>query len=322
MQRVQIYQHIAANVGDTFGTPGGSEMIFAYKDIVTHAYDEVAERSRCYWKVASMPLVANTPQFGSPSLLEMQALTMFTADGNPHMVDPAVTAAMDDTGGATWRNMQAGGQVYTVVTQGLNSGVLVPAPNFNSIVYPYVDLALSGGGLIVSSAARPFVNAAAPDGDVNLFLNFPTTGAGLGFTPGWCRIVSVDDFGNATLLTPGGTAGSTAGAATLTSGGLWMEGPGVPGDIWPNLTDECPLPTFAHWTGIWGACMLRCIRTPNPANVARYPWLKERFDSGLASLLVETKNFTYASRIPALVGLGDGGFMGAWDSTYGNPLNM
>jgi hypothetical protein len=328
MNRVQIYQHIAANSGDTFGTPGGAEQIFAYQKLTTQAFDEVARRTRCYWKSTSMPLQANVAQFACPQILEMQALTMFTSDGNPHLVDPATTAGMDDWAGVSWRNLQAGGQVYTAIMQGMNLGVLNPAPSFNSQVYSYVDLVLgsstdANGNPVstASSAARPFVDTPAPAGDINLFLNIPS-GAAAGFVPGWYRIVSVAD-GVATLIALAGTSGSTGGSASLTSGGLWMEGPGVPGDgTWDDLNDECPLPEVAHFTGMWLAVIWRCMRTVNPENQWRYNAAKEQFTDGLASLLVETKTFTYASRIPALVGDHDGSYLtGSWDPTYGNPLN-
>jgi hypothetical protein len=329
MTRQEIYQHIAANCGDTFGTAGNAEIPFAYQKLVTQAFDELARRSRCYWKTSTMPLQANVAQFGSPQILEMQALTMFTSDGNPHLVDPATTAAMDDWAGVNWRNQVAGGQVYTAIMQGLNSGVLNPAPNFNSQVYSYVDLVLGSGTDIngnavstVSSVARSFVNAAAPAGDVNLFLNIPSPAAA-GFTPGWYRIVSVDN-GKATLSTLAGTSGSANGSATLTSGGLWMEGLGVPGSgTWDALTAECPLPEVAHMTGVWLACQWRAARNPTPENQVRLPLFDKWFTDGLAALLVEVKTFTYASRVPALVGLDDAAYLtGGWDPTYGNPLNM
>lgn len=322
MLRSEINSNIAENCSEQFGTTGEASAVFAYQKLVSDACDTHSRKTRCYWQVSNLPIIANQARYGAPDILEMQCITVFTADGNIHLVDPANEPAMDDWGGSTWRSQTAGTQPLTIITQGLNSFLLSPAPSFSSSVYSYVDMVLgsttdANGNAVstASSVARPFTAA-----DVNLFVN--VTG-GTGFTAGWYRIVSVAG-GVATLLTTAGTAGSVAGAGVLTSGGLWVEGPGVPGQTWENPGDTCPLPDRAHMGVVWLASMQRIIssRTLSTGEKQwRYAMCKENYEEHCGMLEREARTITYASRVPSLIGSA-GAYAGAWDSTFGNPLNM
>jgi hypothetical protein len=317
MLRSDINSHIAENMGETFGTTGEASKDFAYQKLVTQACDEIARRTRCFWKTSYMPIVANQPQYCAPQVIEYQALTLFTADGALHQMDTATTPGMDDWGGSTWRSQSASSQPSVVIAQGLSGIVLSPPPSYNSNVYSYIDLVLGAGGLTVSSALRPFVNAPAPAGDVGLSINVI---GGTGFTAGWYPVVSVAG-GIATLATSAGVAGSIAGLGTLSSGGLWIEGPGVPGETWESKASPCPLPDRTHMAVVWQACCWRCIRDPSDKNALRMKWLKDELMEAVGALEKETFRVTQASRIPAMIG--NGGYQsGAWDSTYGSPLNM
>lgn len=314
MTRQDILTMCRDNMGEVFGTPG-QRFPEGWQKIISTAADDVAQETRCYYAAFSNPIKAYQGAYCCPELLEAEAIHVFTSDGVRHTLDPATIAAMDDWS-SDWRNAVAATQPNTAVVAGLNNIVLYPVPNYASAVASYTDLVLVNGqgGFQLSSVARPFVNAAAPAGDVGLWINITS---GTGYSLGWYQISSVSG-GIATVLQSAGTAGSTAGVASLTSGGLWMEGPAVPGATWENLTDNCPLPDRAHMAVVYKACILRCLRLPSKENAIRRDWLSVEMTKSLGSLEKETHRFTQASRMPALIsspGFGSG-------DQYGNPLEM
>lgn len=299
-------------MGERMGTPGAADYQ-AWHRTISEAANRIAEVTRCLYKMTTTPVLAYTAEYKLPGLLSINAGGIYTPDGVWHLLDDATIQAMDDWSSG-WRSAQAGPQPDTLITAGRNLAILYPAPNYASTVAAYTDLVatIGGGGLLLSSAIRPFVNAVAPAGDINLFLQMP---GGAGFTQGTYQIQAINDDGNAVLLTPAGIDGSTAGVATLMSGGLWMEGDGIPGASWENDTDICPLPE-PHFAVVWQACIFRAVRDPSAANMKRRQMCMEDLNESLGLLEHEGRRFTKATREPSLVG-DSGGPLHAF-----SPLNL
>jgi hypothetical protein len=323
-----MYSHMSENLGEYQGTEGEASRLFAYPKILNRAADTYAEASRGFWVVTWMPIEYNNPgPYCAPQVIEWQCVTLFGSDGNVLAADTATEPGLDSWNGPYWRRSTSG-TPNTIAAQGLNSLILTPTPSYASTVANYIDLVLGTASVVdsadntqtvstMSSAARPFVNAVAPAGDVNLLLNIPKTPVVTGFNPGWYRIVSVAG-GVATLGTLAGVNGSVGGVAVLSSGGLWIEGPGVPGDgTWDNLTDSCPLPDRYHMGIVDEASRLRARRPGAniPDNI--YARIKADADDSMGKIERSARNVTQASRVPAMV---DGFNSGPWDNIYGNPL--
>jgi len=286
-------------MGERFGSQAEADYQ-AWNLLLTQGADEVARNAHCYYKPVTTPVVAGVSTYCSPEIIQLEGGFVFTADGVMHALDVSTPQAMDDWF-ASWRTAQPQDQPDTLITMGLNNAVLYPAPNYSSVVAQTTTLQLTadGGGLVVSDPSRPFVAGAAPDGDVGLYLNITD---GLGFIVGWYRITDVDELGNATLASGAGTAGSSQGSASLTSGGLWLEGPSVPGSSWDGEDNPCPLPERAHMAVVWQACAWRVIAYPTPENRARQPLIQQNLKNALGLLEHEVKRFTTATRVPSNVG--------------------
>ena len=159
-------------------------------------------------------------------------------------------------------------------------------PDMSSLIYAYADLAIQTNPLQVASVGRPFVSS-----DVGYTLRI---NGGMGFNTGAYTIISVAS-GLATLDRPAGTGGSTAGAASLSIGGLYLEGFGVPLGMWPGQSDACPLPDRAHMCVVYRACLLRIIQKPTQENLARREMLEQEYSQAKGKLGREARGFSQAT---------------------------
>jgi hypothetical protein len=86
------------------------------------------------------------------------------------------------------------------------------------------------------------------------------------------------------------------GTATLSTGGLYIEGLLTPGDTWDNQTDTCPLPTRAHLAVVWRTAIMRCVQFPIEENLARIPFLKEEYRLAKGYLEAEVSRLTQSTQ--------------------------
>lgn len=94
---------------------------------------------------------------------------------------------------------------------------------------------------------------------------------------------------------------------------LTLSGYGVPGALWPNDTDECPLPEWAHLAVAYGALIDRAIQFP--LNPVQLQLLQGRYKQMRGRLEAEGATNTRAKAIQTGDGLGRGG------SSY-SPLDL
>lgn len=94
--------------------------------------------------------------------------------------------------------------------------------------------------------------------------------------------------------TSGGTC-SPLGTATLSTGGLYIEGLLTPGNTWDSQTATCPLPPRAHLAVVWRTGIMRCVQFPIEENIARLPFLKEEYRKALGYLEAEAIRLTQAT---------------------------
>jgi hypothetical protein len=308
MTRADIILMCRDTLGEDMSSPEGGNP-GAWNRLVTTAADEVARASWCLYTLAAAPITANQAEYCAPSIFELQAASIYYPDGKRHTLSMETFAAMDDQGSG-WRDNPPG-EPAVLIASGLNQFVLYPTPSYDSNVHFYADLAIGVDTSKVSSVLRPFLLA-----DVGLQL---WISGGTGFTTGVYWVTAVD-AGVATLsnvpegppVSVGATL-STGGLASLTSGGMILEGwgttvttPGYPGD-WSAQTALCPLPERAHMAVVYKACLLRILRNPTNDNMLRQPGIMAEYRSELGRLQVEVKRWTHATREPAYTGGGYGG---------------
>lgn len=309
MTRADIILMARDTLGEDMSTPEGGNP-GAWNRLVTTAADEVARASWCLYTTAVASLTANQSQYCAPEIFELQAASIYYADGSRHTLSMATFAGMD----ASYSNWRDGipGNPNTLVASGLNQFVLAPAPSYSSTIFGYTDIVLSAGGNQLSSAARLFQSS---DVGLQLWLS-----GGTGFSTGVYWIIGVTGGVAIVSNAPGGpqviagAGSSTGGMATLSSGGIILEGwgttvttPGMPGD-WSAANAPCPLPSRAHMAVMYKACLLRILRNPTKDNMMRQPGIMAEYRSELGRLQAEVKRWTQATREPAYTGGNGGGY--------------
>jgi hypothetical protein len=95
--------------------------------------------------------------------------------------------------------------------------------------------------------------------------------------------------------TAGGTV-SPLGTATLSTGGLYIEGLLVPGSAWPAQASTCPLPERAHMAVVWRTAIMRCVQYPTTDNLRRVPFLNEEYRKAKGYLEAEVSRLTQATQ--------------------------
>ncbi|MEO7899633.1 MAG: hypothetical protein ABIZ35_05900 [Capsulimonas sp.] len=81
------------------------------------------------------------------------------------------------------------------------------------------------------------------------------------------------------------------------TGGLVVEGYGVPGVGWAAMSAACPLPDRAHMAVVYKAALLRIIQNPSPENLTRRAMLADEFAGLKGKLEAETRRFAAATRV-------------------------
>ena len=311
MTRQDILVQARDMLGEVQGDPQAGSP-FAWNKLISQAADEVARRTDCNYATVTTPIVAGTAQYCLPQVYKVKAVSLWIADGSRHTLASSTVAAMDDWS-ATWRDETSQTQPTTWIPTGLNAFALYPVPNYSSTLFSYTDLAIqNGNNTQVTSSARPFSTA-----DVNLTVQ--VTSSTSGWVPGFYKIISVNGS-IATLATSPGTAGSTSGAGSLTSGGLAIEGyatfgTGTDAQAWDSPTADCPLPHRAHYAVVLKAVLLRIMQNPTDLNLRRQQLIQQEYQSELGSLEAEVRRFADATRQPSYTG-------GSLPGTQANPLNL
>jgi hypothetical protein len=95
--------------------------------------------------------------------------------------------------------------------------------------------------------------------------------------------------------TSGGTI-SALGSATLSTGGLYVEGLLVPASSWQGQTSTCPLPHRAHIAVVWRTAIMRCVQYPTADNLRRIPFLNEEYRKAKGYLEAEVSRLTQATQ--------------------------
>jgi len=251
MTRTQFRQLIQGRFRETLGSVGAQDT-FLLDAVINDAADETARATNSFAVTVDIETVANQPIYTAPNVdkIEDAFWTDTTSTRTPLRV---ITAENLTQLIPNWRDQPAGSPRW-YITRGTNIVALYPTPNASSLIASYTDL-VAATAYSFSSVLRPFVST---DVGYTLYMN---TVVDSGFINGPNKIVSVAG-GVATMQEPVGTASSTGGVGNLSSGGISIEGLGVPGNTWPNPSDLFPLPDRALPTASWRACVLRCRQFP------------------------------------------------------------
>lgn len=287
MNRAQMNDVLGNLLGETLGTPGGDNP-YSRDMLLSNAADELARGTYCYFDRYSTEIVGGQAEYCAPSVFRVTTVTARLSDGSTRLLRQVSAGQLDASYGSYWRTEATGGTPAAYIEQGLNSVLVYPTPDYTSVVAALSDLVIQPTQpMRVGSAARGFVFD-----DVSCVLI--VTG-GTGFTVGRYRVVAVAN-GLATLDRSVGTAGSLGGAATLSTGGLTVEGYAVPGNGWPADTDCCPLPERAHMAVVYGAARDRCIQFPSADNGARLQMIEPRYREMRGKMEREAGSITRAQR--------------------------
>lgn len=283
MTRQQITVLCKDTLGEFLGAPGSDDP-FAWDRLIDTAAADVCRATDCFSMVVGAEIVANQATYCLPQIYRLTGV--FWTDAALKRQQLIETLPSDlDYRRIGWRNDPAGSPQY-FLPLGLNEFWLSPTPDTSSLVFTYSDLVIQSNTLKVASAARPFVA-----GDAGYTLRITS---GTGFSTGAYTVISAA-AGIATLDRPIGTAASSAGAASLSIGGLYVEGFGVPTGLWTSQSDECPLPERGHMCVAYRACLLRIIQKPTPENLARRPMLEQEYTQAKGKLGREARGFSQAT---------------------------
>lgn len=251
MTRGQMKTRIRGLFREAVGTTGAGDP-FSIDWNVSSGADDTARATNCFSGTVHQDVVANQPAYSPPNLISITGAFIIdsTLKRTPLI---EITAENLTRLNPTWRDDVPGTPTH-YITRAATSLVLWPTPKTSSLVQSYTDL-VAATAYSFSSVAHPFAS-----GGVGSYLTVATA-IDSGFTNGPNRILSVAG-GIATMEQPVGTASSAGGIATLSNGGLYVEGLAIPGDTWPNDIDLCPLPSQHHEAVMWRAAMLRCRQFP------------------------------------------------------------
>ncbi|MGO8670985.1 MAG: hypothetical protein ACLQVD_06450 [Capsulimonadaceae bacterium] len=291
LTRQQIKTMASHQLGEFLGTRG-ADSPFLYDTLVNMATDDVARSTDCYAGSVGTDVVAGQSTYSLPQLYKIRGAFWTDGSGDKIELVETTTPELDDrfsnlATSAGWRNAPPGDPIY-FVTRGMNILLLYPTPDTSSFVFGYTDLMIQPNVYQVASAGqRPF---AASDTGYTLRI-----ACGNGFNTGIYMVLAVDSNGVATLDSPAGMPGATGGIATLSTGGLLVEGFLAPGESWPAASSVCPLPERAHIAVVWRTAMLRAIQFPTPENQARLPMLDTEFKRQKAMLAAEVSRLTPAT---------------------------
>ena len=283
MTRQEIMVLCKDTMGEFLGAPGSDDP-FAWDRLIDTAAADVCRATDCFSTVVDADVVANQATYCLPQLYRITGVFWSDASRKKQQLTETLPSDLDYRR-LGWRNDPPGSPQY-FLPLGLNDFWLYPTPDTSSLVYTYADLALQTSPLQVASAARPFTVS-----DVGYTLRIT---AGTGFETGAYTIVSAAG-GIATLDRPAGTGLSTGAVAALSIGGLYVEGFGVPTGLWPNQSDQCPLPERAHMCLVYRACMLRAIQKPTQENLARRPMLQQEYERAKGKLGREARHLSQAT---------------------------
>ena len=284
-------QEITVLCKDTMGEflgAAGSDDPFAWDRLIDTAAADVCRATDCFSMVVDADVTANQATYCLPQLYRITGVFWTDAALKKQQLIETLPSDLDYRR-IGWRNDPPGSPQF-FMPMGLNEFWLYPTPDTSSLIYPYSDLVVQSVPLYnaaqLSSIARPFVST-----DAGYTLRI--TG-GAGFNTGAFTIVSVES-GMATVDRPAADFLSSGGTAALSVGGLYVEGFGVPAGLWPNQSDQCPLPDRAHMCIVYRACMLRVIQKPTQENLARRPILQEEYERAKGKLGREARLFSQAA---------------------------
>ena len=283
MTRQEITVLCKDTMGEFLGAVGSDDP-FAWDRLIDTAAADVCRATDCFSMVVDADVTANQATYCLPQLYRITGVFWTDAALKKQQLIETLPSDLDYRR-CGWRNDPPGSPRY-FMPMGLNEFWLYPTPDTNSLIYSYTDLTIGATPTQVSSASRPFV-----DGDAGYTMRI--TG-GEGFSTGAFTIVSVTS-GIATLERPAGTGSSSGGSASLSIGGLYVEGFGVPTGVWPSQSDQCPLPDRAHMCLVYRSCMLRAIQKPTQENLARRTMLQEEYERAKGKLGREARLFSQAT---------------------------
>lgn len=286
MNRAQMNDALGNLLGETLGTPGGDNP-YSKDLLLDNAADELARATYCFFTKYSTEIVNGQAEYCAPSIFRVTAVTARLSDAATQILRQVSVGQMDGAAGSYWRNTPETGDPRVYMAQGLNSVQIYPEPDYTTVVAAYSDLVIQTATASVSSVARGFVFD-----DIGRTLI--VTG-GAGFTPGRYKVVTVSG-GIATLDRAVGTAASTGGAATLSTGGLTVEGYGVPSGSWTKDTDHCPLPERAHMAVVYGAARDRGLQFLSSGSAAQMQIIEQRYREMRGKLEREAATITRAQR--------------------------
>ena len=287
LTRQDITNRCRLLLGEELGTES-SETSFIYNTLIDTAVDEMCGKSDAYWASVETDVVANVSLYCCPQIYKVEGVTYRGADGTIHVLQETSSMNLDGTN-RTWRNDLAAPPRY-FVSQGLNQIVLYPVPDTSSSVFSYIDLVIgtvTSTQSTVTSVARPFVTS-----DVGSSL---IVSGGTNFNINAFRIVAVSGV-TATVDGILGTAAATGGIASLSQGGLTIEGFGTPTGTWAVQSALCPLPDRFHMCLIWRVCIMRAGMHPSKENIAKMPWISEEYKTAMGLLEAQAAQFTRGIR--------------------------
>ncbi len=340
-----LYKTVGATVYDAQAAPHGLAGLSPWQTFPAGGYSNGASASGvpCFFIDLGAGAIRLVP---SPSYNSAAAvLTDLVVGANPFQVSSALSPFLPGTTGflqvEDFQVAAASGGLGGFVTL---SGILPDASSAaftlteNGAVYPSsgafpATLTTSGGVSTLLPASGISLPSGLAAGQVSVQPGnlvggvFTPVGTSVSvtlsagaFAAGRYQILGVDTLGNATLSRSPGPSGASGGAATLTTGGLSVEGYAVPDNSWSAPSDPCPLPLSAHVAVAARAAWMRCLSFPSAENAARMPGLDQiyKYAKGQLEGAVARQTDAAAARDGQMLSFGPA----TSPTDIGNPLEL